>query len=80
MVMINASRVNDRIAQMGYSKQGIANRLEISVGSLSNKLNGKTEFTLSEARKLAFLLGISRKDIIEFFYANEVGKMPTLEE
>lgn len=41
----------------GATRQGIADVLGITYQSLKNKLDGRTEFTLSEAKKLADLLG-----------------------
>jgi transcriptional regulator with XRE-family HTH domain len=48
-----------------------ARALTCSLGALSNKLNGKTEFTVSEIFALLGLLNLTSDDIREYFFMEE---------
>ena len=63
----------------GYTKGDIAAALGINPNTLTLKLNGKTDFTVSEAYQLAVLLGLSRNEFDAIFYAPKVDNMPTTE-
>lgn len=51
-----------------YSQADIAQLLGISTGALSNKLNDKSELTLSEAYEIAKILGTTI-DVVHFLVA-----------
>lgn len=59
--------LKDRVAvycnHSGDTREGIARKLGISTTSLRSKLNGETEFKLSEAEQLARILGCSVGDL-----------------
>lgn len=59
------------IARNSYTKKSIAEFLGISESSLRYKLSGKTEFTLSEIKKLKQLLG----ENLSVEYLFEAGDM-----
>ena len=54
----------------GYSMQNLAEEIGVSRRTLSNKINGVTDFTLSEAMQLKKILG---KSLEEIFLQNEVA-------
>lgn len=53
--------LSERVPQLAQSD--VAKLLGISTGALSNKLNGKSEFTLSEAYEVAKILGTSLETV-----------------
>ncbi len=46
----------------------LAEYLKMSVSALSNKINGKSAFTLLEVEKIIRLLGISKEKIPVYFF------------
>ena len=63
----------------GLSKGDIADALGINRNTLTLKLNGKTDFTVSEAYQLTLLLGLTRNEFDAIFYAPKVDNLPTQE-
>lgn len=57
-----------------FTQDEIAKKLNISKTSYNNKENGKTAFTLKEAKKLS---EIFNRSIEEIFFADEVNFMNT---
>lgn len=51
--------INRYVEEKGVSKDALANSLGISRSSFFNKVNGRNEFSLSEAFKVSRMLGIS---------------------
>ena len=70
--MTDTKKINDVITNSGLKKTFIAKKINLSHQALYNKLNGKTEFTLSEITALCGLLNISTKKRDEIFFANAV--------
>lgn len=58
-----------------YTQGDIAIKLGISTRTYANKENGSSEFTLSEAKKIATIFNAN---IYEIFFTNEVNKLNTL--
>lgn len=57
----------------GVNQSDVANFLKISLNTYWSKENGKTEFTISEAKKLAKYFNIS---VMELFFTNsDNGKL-----
>lgn len=48
----------------------IASRLNMGTNTFSNKLNGKTSFTVREIEKLVEILNLSPDDIVKYFFPN----------
>lgn len=48
--------------------EALSKYLKMSISALSNKINGKSEFTLTEVNKIVQLLGIKREDIPVYFF------------
>lgn len=63
----------------GLSKGDIADALGINRNTFTLKLNGKTDFTVSEAYQLTQLLGLTRNEFDAIFYAPKADKLPTQE-
>ena len=56
---INSVKLKEEIKKAGYTQVRLAEELEITQNSLSSKITGKTEFTLSEAIKISECLNIT---------------------
>lgn len=63
-----AARVN-----CGISQEEMAKKMGISLSSLSNKENGRTEFTKREAEHYAAIVGLPEKDI-DFLWTDRIRK------
>ena len=49
----------------GMTQQDLADLLDLSASTLSFKINGKTEFTLNEAKKISKYFNMTIEDIFE---------------
>lgn len=79
---INTEALEAKIKEQrkgGYSKGDIAEALGINRNTLTMKLNGKTDFTVSEAYTLSLLLDLSRNEFDAIFYTPKVDSLPTQE-
>ena len=77
---MDLERLNRIIMESGIKKAKICEALEISDGSLRNKLNGSCQFTWIEVTKLANILRMSMKTCIEVFFGCEVSNLEDLED
>lgn len=66
--MADTKRLNDIIQSKGLKLEFVAKSIGISVGSMSNKMNGKTDFKLPEVQKLIKLLDLSIETANEIFF------------
>ena len=57
------------LAKAGKTEQTVAEALGISRKSVNNKINGKTEFTAREIRKIAEYLELGAKEICDIFFS-----------
>ncbi len=57
--MANTEMIRDYIRASGYKMQYVARALKISPNALNLKLQGRTQFKLSEAERLSAVLGVS---------------------
>ena len=64
--------LSDRIDESGIKYKIIAEKLGISIKTLYNKMNGVTDFSVTEARKLKEILSLSESDCMRFFFANRL--------
>ena len=65
--------VNEYTARTGVTKEALAEKLGIGRTSLFLKLRGTSEFSLSEAHKLAKELGISLDDLCDLIASKGVA-------
>ena len=66
--MANRKRLAEIIQSKGLKLEFVAKSIGISVGSMSNKMNGKTDFKLPEVQKLMELLGLSIAEAYDIFF------------
>lgn len=55
--------IRERIERMGIAKSRLCGAIGVTRHALSDKLGGKTEFTLTEALKLARFFGTSVEEL-----------------
>lgn len=75
--MTNTALLEEVIAQSGYKKSYLANKIGISAYTLALKINNKTEFWASEIEILCELLGIETEERMAIFFANQVDYKST---
>lgn len=59
--------------RLGFTLAMLADILGVTIGTLSQKLSGKYELTLSEAKKLKDAIGSDKS--LEWLFATEVDNM-----
>lgn len=70
--MINSIMLIERIEAKGLKRTAIASRLGITVLSLRRKINGESEFRVSEVIDMVKLLGLTREDMYAIFFDHEL--------
>ena len=75
--MVDTTRLNDLISKSGIRKELIAGAVGVSISTLNNKLSKRTDFRIEEAQTISNILGIDKTTMIDIFFMDEVGKMPT---
>lgn len=75
--MANTEMIRAYIRDSGYKLQFIARAMEISSNALNQKLQGKTQFKLSEAERLSTMLGLSmaERDACFFDQQNRADRL-----
>lgn len=63
------AKLRGRIAEKGFTGEIMAKRLGISAVTFRNKMNGITDWKLSEIYMLISELGISYEQIYDYFFA-----------
>lgn len=63
---MNANALRGKMAEKGFTQAQVANKIGISTNSLSRKILGKREFTLSEVIRLCNVLEIDEPKTIFF--------------
>lgn len=75
--MANTEMIRTYIRDSGYKMQFVARAMEISSNALNQKLQGKTQFKLSEAECLSTMLGLSmaERDACFFDQLNRTDRL-----
>lgn len=68
--MINTAELNHAMQQSGLKKSAVAGRLQLTTQTLTRKLNGESEFNISEAQELSEMLGLSASQRQRIFFGN----------
>ena len=74
---MNNKAIKALIESKGIKKRKLAEFLGISPQTLYNKLNGTSDFLISELEMLGDILHLSNEELIEVFFTSRDGKMPT---
>lgn len=56
------------LALKGYSYEDIAKKIGVHVTSISNKVNGKTEFNREEIKKIVNILELNPEELMWVFF------------
>ncbi len=70
--MTDKKLITEEIKKSGLKKEYVAQVLKMTPQSFSNKLAGRTDFTISEAKKIIELLGLSVKTREKIFFGTDV--------
>lgn len=64
-----------KIAQIraGVSKEDMASALGVNIATVYRKINGESDFTLSELKKLKKILKLSSEDVDSIFFADQLA-------
>lgn len=65
----NHSKLLGRIREHGLTQQSLAKALDVTPGTLSLKLKGKSAFTTEEIDNICECLNISSSEIGTYFFA-----------
>jgi DNA-binding XRE family transcriptional regulator len=64
---MNLQLLQDRIKDSGITKVALAKKLDLTTQSLWDKLNGKYNFSLTDAERLTEILNLSDSEAREIF-------------
>lgn len=67
-ILFNFSKLRGLIKEKVNRQDILARKIGISPASLSSKLNGQTEFTLSEITRIIKVLDIPKNEISTYFF------------
>lgn len=70
--MVDYTELNNRIEESGVKKNVIAKQLGITSKTLFAKLNGKSEFTISQVERLSSVLHLTYKEMSNIFFSKWV--------
>lgn len=76
--MTNTSKIKGRIVEMGFTLSSFSDTVNISRPCLRSRINGQTDFRASEIERVCAALKISRTEIGDYFFTNNVPKMETV--
>ena len=65
--MINSQRLEGRISESGLKKAYVARMAGLTLQGFLNKINGKSEFRVSEVQAIKTVLSLSQEEVHEIF-------------
>lgn len=68
------AKLRGKIKEVFGTQDAFAVAMEMDRSTLSLKLNGKSEWTMSEIEKACYLLGIPINEVYLYFFTAKVGK------
>lgn len=71
--MTNRDLLREKISESGIIMRHLAEKCGITPQSFSGKINGHSEFSISEAKVLRDLLNLTDDDFMAIFFADEVA-------
>ena len=66
--MTDTLKLKAKIMEKGWTIQTLSEAIDISVNSLSNKINNKTMFNAGEIRKVMDVLHLTNTETIDIFF------------
>ena len=70
---MNVNKLRGKFVEHGYTISTMAKELGISHTAMSNKINGKSQFTQGEMSTMASKLKMSKQEITDIFFADQVS-------
>ena len=71
--MCNMAKLKGRIAEKGFNQITLAEQTDMDRSTLNRKLKTGTAFTVEEVTKIAAVLGMSKGDVADIFFAEIVA-------
>ena len=65
--MININKLKSYLALRGMTIKDLAERIGMSISTLSNKINSRNEFTASEIAQIQTVLNIPDEEVLDIF-------------
>lgn len=65
--MVNINKLKSYLALKGMVIKDLAEAIGMPISTLSNKINGKSEFTASEIAQIQTALDIPGEEVLEIF-------------
>lgn len=65
--MVNINKLKSYLALKGMVIKDLAEAIGMPISTLSNKINGKSEFTASEIAQIQTALDIPDEEVLEIF-------------
>lgn len=64
-----------KIAQIraGVTKEDIAKALNVNIATIYRKINGDSDFTLTELKELKKILNLSNEDVDRIFFSEQLA-------
>lgn len=66
--MTDTNLFKSKMALCGYTQSSLAEALQISLQSMSYKLNNKREFTASEMATIYYLFRLTPQEVVDIFF------------
>ena len=73
--MNDTNKIKGKIVENGFTLETLANAIGMSRQTLSKKIKGRKEFTISEVEAICRELKISDDELVSYFFAAKVPKM-----
>ena len=70
--MTDTLKLKAKIMEKGMNIQSLSKEMQLSANALSNKINNKKDFKVSEIWTIKDLFQLSNNDIISIFFAEKV--------
>jgi AraC-like DNA-binding protein len=71
---MNENYLRGEITKRGYTIDRLCSEAGFSRSTFDRKIKGDTEFNRDEIEKIAIILNLSDKDILDIFYPNYVAE------
>ena len=78
MTGIKLDILSIKIKESGVKRKVIAEKMGLTTAGLYNKLIGKRDFNATEIKGIANAIGLTGDDILNIFFADDVGNVATL--
>ena len=72
--MTNTVMLRDKLKKSGYKMKYVAAQLGVTYQGFLNKINNESEFKAGEIQTLYDLLGLTKDERENIFFADDVGK------